>query len=187
MPAQGRTEWQPGFPLLRANGHSPVGRAIRPAFPWVRGPRGPGQGLSCRTHTHPGCTRGVTAADLALGHDQVREGLGRRGRTLGAEASSAGSRGALPWDPGVSAAGETSGPLGCGALAELPDERAPVCVCVWRGQGASPAAAGVPGGRCGLGVNRPAPRARGAGVSTATRQPPAGPGPCLTGTHGSPA
>ena len=76
VPAQGRTERQPGFPLLRANGHSPAGRAIRAAFPWVGAPAGSGQGLTCRTHIHPGWTRGVTAADRALGHDQVRRAWG---------------------------------------------------------------------------------------------------------------
>lgn len=50
----GRTEPQPGFPLLRANGHSPAGRAIRPAFPWVAGPRRLGAGAHL---SHPPSAR----------------------------------------------------------------------------------------------------------------------------------
>lgn len=165
MPVQGGTERRSGFPLLGADGHSPAGRVIRPDFPGAGGTR---RTRDRDSPVAPTLIRvglaGVTAADLALGHDQVRRAW---------EEGPAPRRGGKFGRRGRGAAGETPGTV----LASHPGRAASgSLVCL--GRGACLAAGGTREGRCGLGVNRPTPRrgrpARGCGPRT---PPPASPGP----------
>lgn len=116
----------------------------------------------------PAGLAGVTAVDLALGHDQVRrawggEAVAGRRRKLGRLPSGA----AL--GPRRRCRGEDPGR--CCTLAELPAEP------FGTGRGAPSCRGRTRESRCGLGVNWPSPRAWGPGVvvraKDATGQPPA--------------
>lgn len=107
---------------------------------------------------------GVTAADLAGGHDQVRRAW--RGEAVaGRDASGAGSGAGLPWDAGVGARARPLGRVGAAPGAELPRGRR-------AGRPLPPRQDSGEQVRAGRTLAVPAGVGAGSGGSTAGRPPP---------------